>query len=379
MKSPSHTMNNYSLQHWRQLAGLVSVIFAGAFVSWQSAMAQPVAKDAMLGGIVRNVIVPGYQELAAKCRALTVAAEELAKNPNSESLEKVRQAWLAAQLASRQVQWLQTGPIADYEYLSTFYYGKVLPNRIEDVLSSSNALDDSYLAELGIIAKNMFTMEHLLFEKRTEVLAKEPQTSVLDLNKLFGTNVQRHCQYLLVVARNVETKADKVSGDWGRTNRQDAAAKFTTGGQTTLNSLMNQAAKIVETVAEGHLDFALHLRSPIAPQLDRIEGARSGTSVPQLLAILRGTHQMYRGGEGLGLDDYVRGLNPALETRVEQQFQKALSALQAIEPPFEVALTDRKESVQLAFEAAHGLEILLKVDLASALGVTITFSSNDGD
>ena len=32
-----------------------------------------------------------------------------------------------------------------------------------------------------------------------------------------------------------------------------------------------------------------------------------------------------------------------------------------------------------AYEAARDLEILFKVDLASALGVTITFNSNDGD
>ncbi len=372
-------MNNHSLHHCRKLAGLVAVIFAGGIVWLQPARAQTVTKDAMLGGIVRNVIVPNHQELAARCRALSVAAEQLAKAPTSESLEKARQAWLAAQLASRRVQWLQTGPMADHEYLSTFYYSKVVPDRIEDVLISSRAIDDSYLAELNIIAKNMFTMEHLLFEKGSEVAANEPKTTAPDLNKLFGTNVQRHCQYLRAVAKDVETKADRISGDWARTDRQDAAAKFMTGGQTTLNSLVNQMAKIVETAAEGHLNFALHLRLPIAPQLDRIEGTRSGTSVPQFLAILRGTHQVYRGGEGVGLDDYARGLNPALETRVEQQFQKALSALQAIEPPFEVALTDRKESVQLAFEAVHGLEILLKVDLASALGVTITFISNDGD
>jgi hypothetical protein len=35
--------------------------------------------------------------------------------------------------------------------------------------------------------------------------------------------------------------------------------------------------------------------------------------------------------------------------------------------------------LQAAFEKAHALEILFKVDVASALGVTLTFTSGDGD
>jgi predicted lipoprotein len=44
-----------------------------------------------------------------------------------------------------------------------------------------------------------------------------------------------------------------------------------------------------------------------------------------------------------------------------------------------LAVVDNRASVQNACEKAHVLEILLKVDVASALGVTLTFSSTDGD
>ena len=97
------------------------------------------------------------------------------------------------------------------------------------------------------------------------------------------------------------------------------------------------------------------------------------------MASLRGADQIYRGSEGLGLDDYLRALNPALETRIEQQFQKAITALEAVESPIEEAVGDRKEFVQRAYAAIRDLEILFKVDLASALGVTIMFNSGDGD
>ena len=53
--------------------------------------------------------------------------------------------------------------------------------------------------------------------------------------------------------------------------------------------------------------------------------------------------------------------------------------MQAIDLPLEAAVTDRKELVLRAYEAVRELEILFKVDVASALRVTITIFSEDGD
>src|ERR1041384_7818701 len=141
-------MKMNSFRNWRCHTSLAALLVAGIF-SLPPAWAQNVTKDAMLDGVVRHVIVPDYQDLAVKCRALTASAERWVKAPAAESLQKTREAWRAALLASGQVRWLQTGPIADHEYLSTFYYSKVLPGRIDEILKSSRAIDDSYIEELG--------------------------------------------------------------------------------------------------------------------------------------------------------------------------------------------------------------------------------------
>ena len=122
--------NHHSFRNWRLAAGLALVVFAGETVFAQSATAPSVTKDALLRNMARDVIASGYQELAVKCHALTDSVGVFVKAPNLESLEKARQAWVAALLASRQIQWLQTGPIADHESLSSFYYAKVLAVQI---------------------------------------------------------------------------------------------------------------------------------------------------------------------------------------------------------------------------------------------------------
>ena len=371
--------NQFALRPGRLFAGLALFVFFGNHLIPASAVAPSVTQDALFRELVRNVIGPDYQELAAKSQTLTTAVEQLAKAPGPESWANIRAAWLASVLAARQIQWLQTGPIADREYLATFYYSKVLPYRIEDVLNASGSMDAAYLDELGAATKGLFAMEYLLFEARSESPAKPPTAPGTNPGNLFGTNFQRRCQFLLALASDVQKKADQVSADWAATNQPAAASTFATGGTNTLSMLVNALARNLESIAEERLNLALQLPAPVMRQLHRIEGARSSTSVPQLLGTLRGAHRIYCGGEGLGLDDYLRELNPALAGRVEAQFQKAIAGLQAIDAPLEVAVTDHKESVQRAYEAVRELETLFKAEVASAVGVTIIFKSDDGD
>ena len=61
-----------------------------------STVAQTITKEVMLGKIVSAVIVPGYQELEAKCVTLTNVLEELVNAPTAESLETARRAWVVS-------------------------------------------------------------------------------------------------------------------------------------------------------------------------------------------------------------------------------------------------------------------------------------------
>ncbi len=364
---------------WRPLASLALILVLGEGVLRPSVQGQSVTKEAVLKDILHNVITPGYRELALKCKTLATAAEQLALAPTPEQLEATREAWLAALLAARQVQWWPMGPIADREYLAAFYYAKVLPGRIADVLKSSRVLDETHLEELAATTKGLFAMENLLYEAPTELSANAAKSAMPVPKEFFDTNGQRRCQFLVVLAADVSRKAEMVSQDWAGNDPQGAARKFMTGGQASLSLLVNELAAVVEKVAESHLNFSLQLPTPILRQLDRIEGARSRSTRSQLAAILRGAQAAYRGGEGQGIDDYLRPLNQPLAVRIEAGFEKSFASLKAIEVPLEVALTDQRELVERAYQTVRELELLFKTDLAGALGVTITFTSDDGD
>jgi predicted lipoprotein len=143
--------------------------------------------------------------------------------------------------------------------------------------------------------------------------------------------------------------------------------------------VVNQLAQSIEAVAEQRINFVLILPQPIAPQLDRIEGSKSGTSQQSAVALLQAAATVYRGANGAALEGYLRHLNAPLADRLKTQLESAVSAATAIGVPLEHAATDKRAVLQSACEKGHALEILFKVDVASALGVTLTFTSGDGD
>jgi hypothetical protein len=301
------------------------------------------------------------------------------KAPDPESLEKARQAWVAALLASRQIQWLQTGPIADHEYLSSFYYAKVLAVRIESVVNSSRAIDDSYLGELGATTKGMFALEYVLFDRKGRPPAEGNPSTATVLETFSSAESLRRGQYVLALARDLETKAGQLASDWAASGEQSAAAKFIAGGQDSLNRVVNHLAQFIEQIAEQRINFVLQLPHPIALQLDRIEGSASGTSQQSLVALLHGAQKLYRSADGGGLESYVKHLNAPLAERLKGQFESAIAAIESIGAPLEQVVPVNPASVQNAQDKTRALEVLCKADLASVLGVTLTFSSNDGD
>lgn len=356
---------------------------AFVFISWRSsALGEPTARasftrEAMLRELAGNVVAPGWQDLALRCRDLTNSVRRLLENPAPPALEQARQAWLEASLAAARMRCFQAGPIADRGCVSTFYYWQVMPNQIQTVLAASDALDEAYLDQLGATTKGLFAVEFLLFEMKSgdpNVSGKMP----LILNALSGPKSKRYRDYLFALAQELERKATLVAKDWTAPGAQAASGKFAAGGQESMNVLVNRLAAGIEDAAERHLHFVLVLPTPIL--LSRVERSRSGSSLAGVQACLEGAQALFNGrGGGLGLKDAVKQVNPGLEKRLTEQFEAAIRATRDIGMPLEEAAINNRAALEKAYEEARKLEVLLKVDVVSALGVTLTFSSNDGD
>lgn len=327
--------------------------------------------------LAQKVIASGYARLAANCRALVDDIKTFNSSPDQAALDRARGAWNAAFVAADSLRCFQTGPVADRQFAPTFYFWQALPNRIEAIVKNpSQTIDQALLDNAGATVQGLYAIEYLLFDRRGGQ-PTEPADAAKALDLLSAS--QRRREYLLALARDVAEKAGQISADWSATGPQGAAEKFAAGGQASVNLLVNQLTQSIENTFQNHLTPVLLLPAPIDKQIYRIKGSRSGSSLQGVVVTLEGVEKFYRGENGLGLHDALNRLNPALATRVQEKITAAIAAARDIGEPLEKAVVDKRAAIQNAVDQAHDLEVLFKVDLASALGVTITFTSGDGD
>lgn len=363
---------------FRLIAGLLLLALARFCRADSPSAIRGFDREAMLHDLERNVIVPGYTNLAARCAELTNVLAQLAKAPNATTLETAQRAWLCVADAADQIQCFQTGPMTEREFASTFYFWQIVPLRLEDVLNnSSQAINQALLDQAGATTKGLYAVEYLLFDRRGGQ-ATEPASGAKALDLL--TAWPRRRQYLLALGQDLEAKANQLAADWTASGPQSAAGRYVAAGQNSVNILVNQLAQKAEQLAEHNLKLPQVLPPPVSRQLYRIQGSRSASSLQRVVATLEGLDRAYRGGSGLGLRDAVKHVNPPLAQRLQEGFDASLAAARAISVPLEqMAMSGNRTPLQSAMEKTHALEILCKVDLASSLGVTLTFTSGDGD
>ena len=68
-----------------------------------------------------------------------------------------------------------------------------------------------------------------------------------------------------------------------------------------------------------------------------------------------------------------------LSAAITEQTESALAALAAIEQSLSVAVVEDPDAVRTLYDEVKALLVLVKSDMANHLGITITFSDNDGD
>ncbi len=339
-------------------------------------------RPAMVEAIARNWIRPGLEQLHAASTNLTIAALTLRDAPGTNTLARAQRAWVDMSFAWKRVQVLQHGPVKDRTFWAATFFKQAYSTAVENVVRSSKPLDDEFIEILGSSAKGFFVIEYLLFDLPTGDAGKvgvaearsTPRLSAQHI--LDGSTAPRRRAYLLALVQDLERRLAATVKD---AQAKDFPAKFASGGQDSINLLVNQLTEGVETGLVMYLRTYLDQFADHTLRFDQLEGSASGTSLACMIARAQGLRDFYRGANGLGIDDYARHVTPGLHERIEEQFTKTITALEAVGQPFEQSLASKREAIEGAFEESKTLELLCKVDLVSALGITIMFSANDGD
>lgn len=327
-------------------------------------------RGAMLIYTADSLILPDYRRAELAARTLRDSVATFVANPTTPRLEALRTQWFQTALAWQPLGAYDFGPAlltsgTLSQETATF---PVDTARVASYIQAADfSLDNFYPATRGLYA-----IEYLLY-----------RFSASD----YGSNNNRS-QYLVAIANRLHTNVSGVQNSWEGSYRGSFVNNTGTDAGSSIALYFNAFVKHFEALKNYKLGLPLGLRAgQTSTEPTRVEGYFSGRSVELAQAHFRNTENQWRGRtrfghNGIGFDDYLQAVQggPDLANSTTAQMATTTTALAALPTtPLSAQITASVALPTAAFDELQRLTRFLKSELSSLLGISITYSSGDGD
>ncbi|MEJ7727982.1 MAG: imelysin family protein [Polyangiaceae bacterium] len=340
-------------------------------------------RNVAVASIVDDVILPTVTEAEAKAEALRVAAEALEAAPDQASLDAAQQAWRDARAPWRRSDAFRYGPVVDLGLVGAIDWSPTNPETIEEIAAGTAALDAAAVDGLGSSAKGFMALEYLLFDNSGDAPILAQLTD--------PTSGARRRLYLRLLADNLHQKLLQVSDAWARDKGNYAGALAEPGESSpvypttkkAVDEIVNQLVFQAEVVANAKIGkpFGKQSGGELVPAAE--ESWRSDNSLADIESTWRGIEDVYQGRsegqDGAGISDMVAFKSKDVDSAARAAFAAAFAAAAAIPPPLRLAFSANPAEVDAAWNRGKELKRVLATDVVGVLGVTLSFSDNDGD
>ncbi|CAD5270595.1 conserved hypothetical protein [Imperialibacter sp. EC-SDR9] len=332
-----------------------------------------------------SLIVPAYQELEQKSGILRDKISSFIASPESSTLEEAKTALFEARIAWQYCSPYQFGPAEESGLVSNLNIFPADRSKIE-----RNIENGSY--NLGTLANNdakgFAALEYLLYGKDVtsgEVIqgfADQPQRA---------TYLQNVAELIIATAAEVYSAWSPDGGNYLGEFTSDGALGADAG--SSLGKLVNALNLSFErNTRDAKIGIPAGIRSLGITIPEATEAYYAGYSLELALANVDAYKKLFlgqtrEGVKGLGFDDYLKARKAAttsgselpLDEAINAQFDAVLGFIDQIENPLDEQISTDNSRVQQVFAQMQQLAVLLKTDMASALGVVISYQDNDGD
>ncbi|MFZ6052393.1 imelysin family protein [Halocola ammonii] len=318
------------------------------------------------------IIAPAYAEWNLSSSGLHNAALSFTDTPEQQTLSDLR--------VALKENWI------DWQYCSPFEFGpaytlelrantNTFPADVEDIQLRIEADDNPQSADERGYPSIDFLINGVA----------ESDQEIIDLFTSDGLAGKRK-SYLLKLTQKIRDNAISVSSEWNNGYIDDFAQNTGTQAGSALSLLVNELNKDYEMIKRERIALPLGLLTLGMPLPDRCEAYYGGYSAElaheHMLAIV----ETYKGGDGRGLDDLLNDAeafhqpsNQLLDEAIQEQMNSGLAQLEGLPDPLSATIEQEPATVEECYDELQALVVLLKTDMPSALGVSITFTDNDGD
>lgn len=319
----------------------------------------------VLETVADTAVIPAYEDLNGALDGLGDDIDAYCTAPDPGTLEVARDGWREVAVAWRRTRTVGVGPAVERRLNATVGF-MARPDAIDDLLAGSEPVDLTGLRAAGAGVKGVAALEIALFDDATT-----PSPT---------PDLPRRCEYLLSVTAIAREAAGDVLDDWTGGYRETFVDGMDGDPQSSIDAIVNEAIfRVTETDDQG-LRALTEAASPDELLTSRADGP-AAFHLAELTATLSGVVDLLgpaREGGRPGLFELIEARSADLATRVDRALQSAEAAMEDLPDSVTVAFAT-PEVVIAAQEAVAALKVLLSTEVASQLGVTISFSDADGD
>ena len=336
----------------------------------------------MLANWADNIIIPAYQNFNSVLDALQTAYDSFKADPSEANLTTLRQTWQDAYMAWQYVSMFEIGPAESIGYRLNVNTYPTDVSLLEDHVSSGTY--DLTLSS-NRDTKGLPALDYLingLAQTDTEIVAKYAAPA----------NNNPYFNYTDDVLADIKGLSQQVLSDWQQGYRDTFVNNDGSSSTASVDRFVNDYIFYYEKfLRAGKMGIPL--------------GVFSGTKVPGnveafykpdlsnalFLEGLRATQDFFNGKHfgsgttGESLNSYLDALNTLKDGEdlgqvINDQFNSAREMIQALDPFLEeLENNDPPTDMLLSYDEVQRAVPLMKVDMVSAMSISIDFVDADGD
>lgn len=336
-------------------------------------------RQAMVANYADNLIVPAYNVFQSETEAMATAINAFVATPTAATLAAARAAYQDAYRAFQGASLYEFGPAEEQMLRNNL---NIFPTSTAEIESNITSGTYDLQTSANLDAKGFPALDYLLYGAGTEAAVVEQYTS--------GVHAANRKKYLQDISSLISQRAEAVYSGWTSGNY---AATFKNAPGTAVGSavgnIVNQLNFDIDLTKRAKVGIPSGRFTAGSALPDRVEAYYSQISLELLKQAIRAEKAVFmgltsNGTNGPGLDDYLDHVNARynggmLSDAIEAQFDAALAAANAVQGPLSEAVTTQPQAVTKVYDEMQRLIVLTKTDMPAALGVTITYTDNDGD
>ena len=344
-----------------------------------AASADPPTKKAVVVALTAQVIVPAYEQAAARMGDLAAAADTLCAAPDPAALTAARQAWREARAAWSFTAPLRFGPVMTRKSLGLVDWPAAPAAEIDAALAARESITLNDLREfLPSDRRGLGVMEYLLFGADDDAIL----TALADPATL-------RCDYLTALSQAAAAEVEAALLEWTQGAGDagpyravfDGSAASSLHESAALTDLVSSIVFLNQRIARMQLAPALGMDG-VTPDASTIPGGPAHNAVADMQNQVRAMQAIYSGGDSpaaLGLRHLTAQLSPEIDRQTAAALESAAAAIADLEEPLPETILANPAPGQAAFDRIIAVQRLFNADIASLLNISIGFSDQDGD